>query len=64
MRLIAVVKNPAGIARYLAAAGELTGVTGRSPPRAPPYWQSLVLRRRAIGDRGEGGVDSTDHEAA
>ena len=32
MRLLAVVKNPAGIARYLAAAGELTEVPGRSPP--------------------------------
>jgi len=36
MRLIAVVKNPASIARYLAAAGELTEVPGRSPPRVPP----------------------------
>jgi hypothetical protein len=65
MRLIAVVKNPAGIVRYLSAAGELTDVTGRSPPRAPPYWKSLVLRRQALGDQGQGGNDQdTDHEAA
>ena len=64
MRLLAVVKNPAGIARYLAAAGELTEVPGRSPPRAPPYWKSQVLRRQALGDQGEGGDDRTDHEAA
>ena len=80
MRLLAVVKNPAGIARYLAAAGELTDVPGRSPPRAPPYWKSQVLRRQALGDQGEreasplgggeslasgqGGDDRTDHEAA
>ena len=36
MRLLAVVKNPAGIARYLAAAGELTAVPGRSPPAPHP----------------------------
>ena len=66
MRLLAVVKNPAGIARYLAAVGELTEVPGRSPPRAPPYWKSQVLRRQALGDQGEseGGDDRTDHEAA
>ena len=65
MRLIAVVKNPAGIVRYLAAAGEPTDVPGRSPPRAPPYWKSQVLRRQALGDQGQGGNDQdTDHEAA
>jgi hypothetical protein len=64
MRLLAVVKNPASTARYLAAAGELTEVPGRSPPRAPPYWRSQVLRRQAIGDRGKGGDDITDGEAA
>ena len=79
MRLLAVVKNPAGmargqafasrkggfaLARYLAAVGELTEVPGRSPPRAPPYWKSQVLRRQALGDQGEIGDDRTDHEAA
>jgi len=52
------------LARYLAAVGELTEVPGRSPPRAPPYWKSQVLRRQALGDQGEGGDDRTDHEAA
>ena len=65
MRLIAVVKNPASMARYLVAVGELTEVPGRSPPRAPPYWKSQVLRRQALGDQGQGGNDQdTDHEAA
>ena len=80
MRLLAVVKNPAGMARgqafaslkagfalvrYLAAAGELTEVPGRSPPRAPPYWKSQVLRRQALGDQGQGGDHhDRDHEAA
>jgi hypothetical protein len=36
MKLLAVVKNPATIARYLAAAGELTDVPSRAPGRGPP----------------------------
>ena len=54
MKLLAVVKNPASIARYLAAAGELTEVPSRSPGRGPPYWKSRVLRRQALGDEGRG----------
>ena len=38
---------PRAIARYLAAAGELTEVPSRSPGRWPPYWKSRVLRRQA-----------------
>lgn len=63
MKLLAVVKNPDGIARYLAAAGELTEVPGHSRPRAP-YRRRQVLRRQALGDQGDGGIDRTDHEAA
>ena len=63
MRLLAVVKNPVSIARYLAAAGEPTDVPGRSPPRAPPYW-SQVLRRQAPGDEGDGGDHDKGDEAA
>jgi hypothetical protein len=37
MRLLAVVKNPAGIARYLAGVGQLTDVPSRAPGRDPPY---------------------------
>jgi hypothetical protein len=53
MRLLAVVRNPVSIARYLAAAGELTEVPSRAPGRGPPYWKSRVLRRRALGDQSE-----------
>ena len=53
MKLLAVVKNPVSIARYLTAAGELTEAPGRSPPRARPYWKSQVLRRQALGDEGQ-----------
>ena len=54
MRLLAVVKNPLSIARYLAAAGELTDVPRRAPGRGPPYWKSRVLRLQAVGDEGDG----------
>jgi hypothetical protein len=55
MRLLALVRNPAGIARYLAAAGELTDIPRRSPDRGPPYWKSQVLRRQAVGPKGNDG---------
>jgi hypothetical protein len=50
MRLLALVKEPASIARYLAAVGESTEVPQRSPGRGPPYWKSRVLRRQVLGD--------------
>ena len=39
MKLIAVIKNPASIARYLVAVDEATEVPRRSPGRGPPYWK-------------------------
>ncbi len=50
MRLLAVIKESAGIARYLAGVGEATEVPRRSPSRGPPYWKSQVLRRKVLGD--------------
>jgi hypothetical protein len=55
MTLIAMVTDPASIARYLAAVGEATEVKHPSPNRGPPYWKSPVLRRRATGDEDGGG---------
>jgi hypothetical protein len=49
MKLIALVTDRASVRRFLAAYGELTEVPGRSPSRGPPYWKSLVLRRKALG---------------
>jgi hypothetical protein len=49
MRLVAVLRNPARIARYLASIGEPTELPKRSPSRGPPYWKSRVLRRMASG---------------
>ena len=45
-----MVKDPASIARYLAAVGEATEVPRRSAGRGPPYWKSRVLRRQVLGD--------------
>ena len=80
MRLLAVVKNPAGMAggqaffsldgafalvRSLAPLGAFPVVAARSPPRARPYWKSQVLRRQALGDQGHGGDHhDRDNEAA
>ena len=64
MRLLAVVKNPVSIARYLAAAGELTDVPSRTPGRGPPYWKSRVLRLQALGDDSDGGDHGRGDEAA
>jgi len=47
---MAMVTDPASIARYLAAVGEATQVPRRTPSRGPPYWKSQLLRRRAKGD--------------
>ncbi len=54
MKLLALVKSPATIARYLATLGEAPEVPRRSPGRGPPYWKSRVLRRKVVGDEDEG----------
>ena len=51
MRLLAVIKEPANVARYLAGVGEATEEPRRSPGRPPPYWKSRVLRRQLVGDK-------------
>ena len=50
MRLLAMVTERASIRRFLAKRGELASVPERSPSRGPPYWNSLVMRRKATGD--------------
>lgn len=49
MRLVALVLEDKGIARFLRALGEATSLPPRAPARGPPFWQSRVLRR-ASGD--------------
>ncbi len=53
MKLLALVKSPASIARYLATVEEATEVPRRSPGRGPPYWKSRVLRLKVLGDEDE-----------
>lgn len=55
MKLLALVKDPASIARCLATAGEVTEVPRRPPGRGPPYWKSRVLRRQVLGEEHERG---------
>jgi hypothetical protein len=50
MRLLALVTEPRSVARFLRARGEPTDVPRRSPSRGPPWWKSVVLRRKALGD--------------
>jgi hypothetical protein len=54
MRLLAMVEDPANVARFLAAVGEATEVPRRSPGRGPPYGKSRVLRRQALGEEDDG----------
>ena len=51
-KVIALVRDPEGIARFLRHLGEPTEPPPLSPARAPPYFQSRVLRRRPA-DQGE-----------
>ena len=61
---MAKVTDPASIARSLAAVGEATEVTRRTPSRGPPYWKSQVLRRRATGhEDGRGSYCGGEDEA-
>ena len=53
MRLLALVKSPASVARYLATVGEAAEAPRRSPLRGQT-WKSRVLRRQVLGDEGEG----------
>ena len=50
MRLLAMVTEPKSVARYLRALGEPTEAPARAPPRGPPFWKSLALRRAASDD--------------
>ncbi|HLN57578.1 MAG TPA: hypothetical protein VK416_03400 [Thermoanaerobaculia bacterium] len=50
LKPMAMVTDPASIARYLAGVGEATQVPRRTPSRGPRYWKSQLLRRRVTGD--------------
>jgi hypothetical protein len=47
MRLLAVITDLARAARLLRHRGEPTEPPSRAPARAPPYWQSKIVRRHS-----------------
>jgi hypothetical protein len=53
LKLIALVQDPEGIARYLRHLGLPTEVPAMGAARGPPFWQSRVLRRRYGEPPGE-----------
>ena len=50
MKLMAMVTEPRNIARFLTGIGELAEVPACAPSSGPPYWKSVVLRRKALRD--------------
>ena len=50
MKLLALVTESKSVARYLRTIGEPTDGPRRAPSRGPPYWKSVVLRRKALGN--------------
>ena len=49
MKLVAMVTEPTSVRAHLRGIGEARDVPERSPSRGPPYWNSTVLRRKALG---------------
>ena len=50
MKLVAMVTEAKCIRRFLASTDEPLDAPTPSPNRGPPFWQSTVLRRKALGD--------------
>ena len=46
MRILALVRDPNDVGRFLRAIGEPTEAPERAPARGPPYWASRALRIR------------------
>ena len=45
-----IATEPSPPAKGAPPDGELASVPERSPSRGPPYWNSVVMRRKATGD--------------
>jgi len=50
MRILALVRDPDEVRRFLQALGEPTAPPKRAPARGPPYWASRALRIRSGAD--------------
>jgi hypothetical protein len=46
MHLMALITEPQSVQRFLRHRGEPTEPPARAPPRDPPYFKTLVVRRR------------------
>jgi hypothetical protein len=53
MRILALVRGPDEVRRFLQALGEPTEPPTRTPARGPPYWASRALRIRSGADAAE-----------
>src|SRR5450432_3634341 len=51
MRLLAVITDLASAAGFLRHRGEPTEPPKRAPARAPPYWQSKIVRRHGQSEQ-------------
>jgi Putative transposase len=51
MRLLAVITDLASAARFLRHRGEPSEPPTRAPARAPPYWQSKIVRRHGQSEQ-------------
>ncbi len=47
LRILALVREPNDVRRFLKALGEPTEAPERAPARGPPFWASRALRIRS-----------------
>ena len=50
MRILALVRDPNDVRRFLHSLGEATEAPERAPARGPPFWASRALRIRSAAD--------------
>ncbi len=53
MRLLALITKPQSVARFLLHRGQPTQPPARAPPRDPPHFKTLVVRRRPVSDSSQ-----------
>lgn len=61
MRRMALITEPQSVQRFLRHRGEPYEPPARAPPRAPPFFKTLVVRRRATSERSQQGELFEEH---
>ena len=61
MRLLALITEPQSVQRFLRYRGEPTEPPARAPPRDPPYFKTLVVRRRPASETSQQGELFEEH---